>query len=65
MLYDSAKMKPLYILKTGKPGSSFAFEIARQIGFPADVLDSAASKPGPASLISTGNFRTWRRKRPN
>jgi len=50
MLYDSAKMKPLYILKTGKPGSSFAFEIARQIGFPADVLDSAASKTGTSQL---------------
>jgi len=37
-------MKPLYLLKTGKPGSSFAFEIARQIGFPVEVLDAAAGK---------------------
>ena len=50
MLYDAAKMKPLYLLKIGKPGSSFAFEIARQIGFPADVLNSAASKTGTSQL---------------
>ncbi len=50
MLYDAAKMKPLYLLKTGKPGSSFAFEIARQIGFPAGVLNSAAEKTGTSQL---------------
>ncbi|MCX6248499.1 MAG: Smr/MutS family protein [Bacteroidetes bacterium] len=50
MLYDASRMKPLYLLKTGKPGSSFAFEIARQIGFPEDVLDSAARKTGTSQL---------------
>lgn len=50
MLYDAKKMKPLYLLKIGKPGSSFAFEIARQIGFPADVLNSAANKTGTSQL---------------
>jgi len=50
MLYDAAKMKPLYLLKTGKPGSSFAFEIARQIGFPDDVLKAAANKTGTSQL---------------
>ncbi|MGA2824456.1 MAG: Smr/MutS family protein [Bacteroidales bacterium] len=50
MLYDAKKMKPLYLLKIGKPGSSFAFEIARQIGFPADVLNSAANKTGASQL---------------
>lgn len=50
MLYDTAKMKPLYLLKMGKPGSSFAFEIARQIGFPSEVLKSAASKTGTSQL---------------
>jgi DNA mismatch repair protein MutS2 len=50
MLYDAKKMKPLYLLKTGKPGSSFAFEIARQIGFPEDVLSAAANKTGTSQL---------------
>ena len=50
MLYDAKKMKPLYLLKIGKPGSSFAFEIARLIGFPADVLNAAAHKTGTSQL---------------
>jgi DNA mismatch repair protein MutS2 len=50
MLYDTAKMKPLYLLKIGKPGSSFAFEIARQIGFPSEVLNVAAGKTGTSQL---------------
>jgi DNA mismatch repair protein MutS2 len=50
MLYDSRKMKPLFQLKTGLPGSSFAFEIARQIGFPEEVLKNAAEKTGKTQL---------------
>lgn len=50
MLYDARKMKPLFLLKIGKPGSSFAFEIARQIGFPAEVLNNAESKTGTSQL---------------
>lgn len=46
MLFDSKEMQPLYILQTGKPGSSFAFEIARKIGFPEHVLNLAKSKSG-------------------
>lgn len=50
MLFDSAKIRPLYQLKTGKPGSSFAFEIARQIGFPEDVLQKASTLTGKSQL---------------
>ncbi len=50
MLYDSAGMKPLYQLKTGNPGSSFAFEIAQQIGFPEKVLEAARAKTGTSQL---------------
>jgi DNA mismatch repair protein MutS2 len=50
MLYDTARMKPRYLLKTGKPGSSFAFEIARQIGFPEEVLENASRKTGKGQL---------------
>ncbi len=46
MLFDSTKMQPLYILQTGKPGSSFAFEIAKKIGFPDYVLKKAKNKSG-------------------
>ena len=46
MLFDTNEMRPLYILRTGKPGSSFAFEIARKTGFPDEVLHHAASITG-------------------
>ncbi len=46
MLYDRQKMKPLFQLSIGYPGSSFAIEIARKIGLPAKVVDKAASIVG-------------------
>jgi len=50
MLFDSKKMKPLYVLKIGKPGSSFAFEIARNIGLPEEILEQAKVKTGRSQL---------------
>ncbi|MCZ4694229.1 endonuclease MutS2 [Ancylomarina euxinus] len=46
MLYDSHKMQPLFQLHVGKPGSSFAFEIARKIGLPEEILKLATDKIG-------------------
>jgi DNA mismatch repair protein MutS2 len=46
MLFDSQQMQPLYQLQVGKPGSSFAFEIARKIGLPEEVLSLASEKVG-------------------
>lgn len=46
MLFDNEAMKPLYILQTGKPGSSYALEIAQNIGLPVDVLHLAKQKIG-------------------
>lgn len=46
MLYDANRMEPLFQLETGKPGSSFAFEIARKIGMPESILQEAANKIG-------------------
>lgn len=46
MLFDNVDMKPLYILEMGKPGSSYAFEIAQKIGLPQHVLQAAKSKIG-------------------
>ena len=50
MLYDTEKMKPLYRLSIGHPGSSFAFEIAQNIGFPEEVLKAAGEKVGGEML---------------
>ncbi len=44
MLFNNVEMKPLYQLEIGKPGSSYAFEIAQKIGLPANVLNLAKNK---------------------
>jgi DNA mismatch repair protein MutS2 len=46
MLFDNDKMKPLYVLEIGKPGSSYAFEIAQNIGLQKEVLELARLKTG-------------------
>lgn len=46
MLYDSHRMEPLFQLQIGKPGSSFAFEIARKIGLTEEILQEATDKIG-------------------
>lgn len=46
MLFDNRKLRPLYQLEMGKPGSSYAFEIARKIGLPEPVLKTAREKAG-------------------
>ena len=46
MLFDTQQMKPLYRLKTGTPGSSFAFEIARTMGIPSPILQNAEKIAG-------------------
>lgn len=50
MLFDTRYLQPLYIMMIGKPGSSFAFEIAKKIGFPQEILDSAADISGREHL---------------
>ncbi|HPF65430.1 Smr/MutS family protein [Lentimicrobium sp.] len=50
MLYDTQAMQPLFKLSPGKPGSSFAFEIAKKIGFPEKVLINATSKISQSQL---------------
>ena len=50
MLFDTKFMQPMYIMITGKPGSSFAFEIARKTGFPQRILDEASTITGEQHL---------------
>lgn len=46
MLFDTKNMQPTYILAIGKPGSSFAFEIAKKTGFPKHILENATKITG-------------------
>lgn len=46
MMFDVQNIRPLFRLEIGKPGSSFAIEIARKIGLPEAIIASAREKVG-------------------
>jgi len=46
MRYDVEHLRPLFQLEVGMPGSSFALEIAQNIGLPEKVLKMAKHKAG-------------------
>jgi DNA mismatch repair protein MutS2 len=50
MMFDTHAMSPLYQLSIGNPGSSFTYEIARNIGFPEEVINHALQKTGKTHL---------------
>ena len=43
MLFDESKLNPLFKLKLGQPGSSYTFEVARNVGLPNELIDRARS----------------------
>ena len=46
MLYDRHEMRALFQLAIGRPGSSFAIEIARKTGLPEEVIQKASEIVG-------------------
>ena len=46
MRYDVEKLEPLYQLEIGKPGSSFALEIASKIGLSKEIVSYAKQQIG-------------------
>ncbi|MDA3891974.1 MAG: Smr/MutS family protein [Salinivirgaceae bacterium] len=72
MLYDTQKLEPLFMLEMGKPGSSFAFEIAYKIGLSQEIIDDAKGKVGEDHVHFDKHLREilrdkryWERKREN
>jgi DNA mismatch repair protein MutS2 len=70
MLFDTNLMQPLFQLEMGKPGSSFAFEIARKIGLSEEILQEATEKVGSDYIsfdkqlrIVARDKRYWEQKR--
>lgn len=70
MAFDNQLMQPLFRLDQGKPGSSFAFEIARRIGLPQEILSDAAARAGEGNVDFDRNLREiardkryWEKKR--
>lgn len=46
MLYDKVKYEPLYKLLSGKPGSSFAIELAIKTGLNKEIIEKAKKRSG-------------------
>lgn len=46
MEFDKQRLTPTFQLKIGKPGSSFAYEIAQKSGLPESVINYARKKTG-------------------
>ena len=51
MLYDRGALRPLFQLSVGQPGSSFALEIARQIGLPESIIEGAKQRIGEDTIL--------------
>ena len=70
MLYDRQRMQPLFQLRIGNPGSSFAIEIARKTGIPEEVIADATEIVGK-DYISADKYlqdilrdkKYWEKKR--
>ena len=72
MLYDRGKLKPLFQLSIGQAGSSFAVEIARQIGLPETIIQRATDIVGEEHIDYDKQLqdiardkRYWENKRQN
>lgn len=72
MAFDNHLMQPLFQLYIGKPGSSFAFEIAKKIGLPEEILNEASGKAGVKNINYDKHLkdiardkRYWETKRQN
>ena len=72
MLYDRGQLKPLFQLSIGQAGSSFAVEIARQIGLPEQIIQRATDIVGEEHIDYDKQLqdiardkRYWENKRQN
>ncbi len=72
MLYDSGQLRPLFRLSIGQAGSSFAIEIARQIGLPDSIIRRATDIVGEEHIDYDKQLqdiardkRYWENKRRN
>lgn len=70
MLYDRQHLRPTFQLSVGEPGSSFALDIARNIGLPLNVIENAKEIVG-TEYVDSEKFildiqrdkKYWRNKR--
>ena len=63
MLYDAAKIAPLFKLEIGLPGNSFAFELARKMRLPESIVKDAERRAGEEFVGIERNLRRIARNR--
>ena len=70
MTFDIQHIKPMFRLEMGRAGSSFAFEIARKIGMPEEIISMATEKIGVEQVSIEKQLRNamrdkryWEQKR--
>ena len=63
MAFDAVNIQPLYKLEIGLPGNSFAFEMARKMGLPEEVVKDAEERAGDEFVGMERNLRKIARSR--
>ena len=63
MLYDAAKIAPMFQLEIGLPGNSFAFELARKMRLPESIVKDAETRAGEEFVGIERNLRKIARNR--
>lgn len=63
MLFDAARIEPLFKLEIGLPGNSFAFELARKMKLPEAIVKDAEARAGENFVGIERNLRRIARGR--
>lgn len=63
MMFDAKNIAPLFKLETGLPGNSFAFELARKMGLPENIVKDAEARAGEEFVGIERNLRKIARNR--
>ena len=63
MQFDAKNIAPLFKLEMGLPGNSFAFELARKMGLPEEIVKDAETRAGDEFVGIERNLRKIARNR--
>ena len=63
MLFDVQNIAPFFKLEIGMPGNSFAFELARKMGLPENIVKDAENRAGEEYVGIEKNLRKIARNR--
>ncbi len=63
MMFDVRNIVPLFKLEMGLPGNSFAFELARKMGLPENIVKDAENRAGEEFVGIERNLRRIARNR--